>query len=112
MRVAGYKRRQSFANLLFSTRNSALTFANFYAAHAHVADCFAIRLGAPSLTGLPPSQKRSTGSFLKFPLAVRLTLRNFALCGERPEALPLDFASFLKKAGPKTLVWVTVTSLQ
>ena len=34
----------------------------------------------------------------------RLTTRYFSLCGERPEALPLDTATFCKR-WTKTFVW-------
>ena len=42
----------------------------------------------------PLSEKRSTGSFFGLTPAELLTLGSFALCGARPEALPLDSASF------------------
>ena len=46
-----------------------------------------------------PLKKRSPGAFINSPLAEGyLGQGNFALCGSRPEALPLDSAAF-EKAG-------------
>ena len=45
-----------------------------------------------------PLQKSPTGAFLNSPLAEGFRPEYFAVCGRRPEALPLDSAAF-EKAG-------------
>ena len=57
-------------------------------------NCFAIHLGAPSIAGRPSPKNDPQDRFIGFTPAELLTLGSFALCGARPEALPLDSASF------------------
>ena len=53
------------------------------------------------LTGFPSAGQPTGLSGLPF-LIFWGSFRDFALCGGRPKALPLESASLLKKAGPKT----------
>ena len=57
-------------------------------------------MGNP-LTGFPSAGQPGGLSGLPF-LIFWGSFRDFALCGGRPKALPLESASLLKKAGPKT----------
>ena len=57
-------------------------------------NCSAIHLGAPSIAGLPSPKNDPPDRFIGFTPAELLKQGNFALCGARPEALPLDSANF------------------
>ena len=54
--------------------------------------------GAPSLQNDPPDHFANSA-----PCGAPSGLKGFACCGKRPKALPLETASLLKKAPPKTL---------
>ena len=58
----------------------------------------------PSLAGRPLFAKSSTGAFCKFTPGRAPDDEDFARCGGRQGALPLDPTSFLKKARPKTFL--------
>ncbi|MBR1458682.1 MAG: hypothetical protein IJ595_04815, partial [Oscillospiraceae bacterium] len=62
--------------------------------------------GTPYLAGRPLFAKISTGAFCKFTPCGAPDDGDFARCGGRQGALPLDPTSFLKKARPKTFLLV------